>query len=60
MQAFWLRISAATLLTALTVSTCSARKKVESVPEINAGSCATALTLVAGAMFWVQQARRRR
>lgn len=57
MQTFWLRISAVALLTTLVVSTCSAQ--VQGVPEINAGSGATALTLVAGAMLWVRQARRR-
>ncbi len=57
MKTFWLRIAAVALLTTLVFSTCSAQ--VQGVPEINAGSGATALTLVAGAMLWVRQARRR-
>jgi hypothetical protein len=58
-QAFRFRISAVALLTALTLSTCSAFQ-VQGVPEIDAGSGATALTLVAGALLWVRQARRPR
>jgi hypothetical protein len=58
-QAFCFRISAVALLTALTLSTCSALQ-VQGVPEIDAGSGATALTLVAGAILWVRQARRSR
>ena len=58
MQTFWLRISAVALLTTLMLGTCSALQ-VQGVPEIDAGSGATALTLVAGAMLWVRQARRR-
>ena len=59
MEAFSFRLSAAGLLTTLTLSPCWALQ-VQSVPEINAGSCVTALTLVAGALLWVQQARKRR
>jgi hypothetical protein len=58
-QEFCFRISAVALLTALTLSTCSAFQ-VQGVPEIDAGSGATALTLVAGVFLWVRQARQRR
>lgn len=56
LQAFWLKISAAAFLATVVLATCSAQ--VQGVPEINADSGATALTLVAGAMLWIRQARR--
>jgi len=58
-KATWLRVSVGVLFGISLTSTCWGQFQTP-VPEIDGNSGAIALTAVAGALLWFQQARRRR
>jgi len=56
-KTFWQRAGVWALLSIGLASVCFGQN--QTVPEVDASSGSMALTLVAGAMLWVQQVRRR-